>query len=119
MQKISLSLDQEGMASYLQQHIQTDPPALAPHINANRVLMVMANFDKAAPYESQLALNKAMGNTETITIPTGRPNAAAYLFYLRYKVRKFFDRKFGEALAKSAMAPTATGGCSDTPPKYR
>jgi len=81
--------------------------------------MVIANFDKAVPYESQLALNKAMGNTETITSPTGRPGAAACLFYLRYKVWEFFAGKFGEALAKSAMASTATGGCSDTPPKYR
>lgn len=107
------------MASYLQQHIQTDPLALAPHINANRVLMVIANFDKAVPYESQLALNKAMGNTETITGPTGRPGAAACLFYLCHKARKFFDGKFGEELAKSAMASTAMDGCSDTPPKYR
>lgn len=81
--------------------------------------MVMANFDKAAPYGSQLTLNKAMGSTETITSPTGRPNAAACLFYLCHKARNFFDGKFGEAPAKSAMAPTATGGCSDTPPKHR
>jgi hypothetical protein len=46
-------------------------------------------------YEKQLELQQAMGNPESITLPTGHVTTAAYLFYLRSRVLEFFDRKLG------------------------
>lgn len=109
-----LSLDQEGVEKYLEENIKTDPVNLAPHIDASKVLMILAKFDKAVPFEKQLELREAMGNPEAITLPTGHITAAAYLFYLRRKVREFFDRKLaakGEAGGTASLpaANCATG----------
>lgn len=95
--KEELSLDDEQLFDYLTEKIQTDTLTVAEHINAARVLLVLARFDNAVPYDSQLALRKAMGYPESITLPTGHYTAGLYLLYLRSRVLKFFDRKFAEA----------------------
>jgi hypothetical protein len=110
-----LSLDQEGLERYLEENIKTDPLELAPHIDASKVLMILAKFDKAVPFEKQLELREAMGNPEAITLPTGHITAAAYLFYLRRKVREFFDRKLavtGEP-GGTVSLPAATCAAGD------
>jgi len=94
--KTELSMGDERLTEYLTDNIETDTLSIAPHINADRVLMVLAKYDKAVPYDSQLNLREAMGQPEAITLPTGHKTAAAYLFYLRSRVLKFFDRKLAE-----------------------
>lgn len=59
--KAELSLDDEQLLRYLEQNIKTDTLGVAPHLNADRVLMVLARFDKAVPYDSQLRLREAIG----------------------------------------------------------
>ena len=54
---------------------------------------MLAKFDDSVHYEKQFELLQAMGNPESITLPTGHVTAAAYLFYLRGRVLDFFDRK--------------------------
>jgi hypothetical protein len=90
-----LKTDSEGLRRYLEKHIRSDPLSLARHIDPERVLLVLAKFDDAVHYEKQLELQEAMGNPESITLPTGHVTTAAYLFYLRSRVLEFFDRKFG------------------------
>ena len=109
--KTELSMDDEQLMQHLVDKIQSDPLMLAPHVNANRVLMVLAKHDKAVPYESQVRLWQAMGEPEAISLPTGHVTAAAYLFYLRSQVRKFFDRKLAESDAYGT-AVIADGVCS-------
>ena len=105
--KAELSMDDEELKKYLTDNIESDPLMIAPHVNADRVLMVLAKFDKAVPYESQLKLREVMGEPEAITLPTGHITAAAYLFYLRSRVREFFDRKLAEPGAHgTAIVPT-------------
>lgn len=94
--KAELSMDDEQLMQHLTENIETDTLAIAPHVNADRVLMVLAKYDKAVPYESQLKLHEAMGQPEAITLPTGHITAAAYLFYLRSRVLEFFERKLAE-----------------------
>ncbi len=91
--KNQLSMDDDQLMDYLTEKIETDVLAVAPHVNADRVLMVMTKYDSTVPYDSQLRLRDAMGNPEAITLPTSHNMAAAYLFYLRSRVLKFFDRK--------------------------
>jgi dienelactone hydrolase len=94
--KSELTMDDEQLMQHLADNIQTDTMTIAPHVNADRVLMILAKYDKAVPYELQVSLWQAMGEPEAITLPTGHASAAAYLFYLRSQVRKFFDRKLAE-----------------------
>ncbi len=94
--KARLSMDDEQLLDFLSEKIETDVLALAPHVNADRVLMVLTKYDSTVPYDSQLRLRDAMGKPEAITLPTSHNMAAAYLFYLRSKVLKFFDRKLSE-----------------------
>lgn len=94
--KTSLSMDDEQLLAYLTERIQTDTLSIGPHVNADRVLMVLTKYDKTVPYDSQLRLREAMGQPEAITLPAGHITAAAYLFYLRSRILKFFDRKLAE-----------------------
>ena len=94
--KTRLSMDDEQLRDHLAEKIETDTLALAPHINAERVLMVLTKYDTTVPYDSQLRLRDAMGHPEAITLPATHNTAAAYLFYLRSKVLQFFDRKLSQ-----------------------
>ena len=94
--KARLSMDDEQLMDHLTKKIETDTLTVAPHMNADRVLMVLTKYDTTVPYDSQLRLRGAMGNPEAITLPTSHNMAAAYLFYLRSKILKFFDRKLSE-----------------------
>jgi dienelactone hydrolase len=94
--KSRLSMDDDKFMDFLAAKIETDTLTLAPHVNADRVLMVLTKFDTTVPYDSQLRLRNAMGNPEAIILPTSHNMAAAYLFYLRSQVLKFFDRKLSE-----------------------
>ena len=91
----TLQTDREGLRRYLEEHIDSDPLGLARYIDPERVLLVLAKFDDSVHYEKQLELQQAMGNPESITLPTGHVTTAAYLFYLRSRVLAFFDRKLG------------------------
>lgn len=94
--KARLSMDDDQLLDFLSDEIKTDVLALAAHMNADRVLMVLTKYDSTVPYDSQLRLRDAMGNPEAITLPTSHNMAAAYLFYLRSRILKFFDRKLSE-----------------------
>jgi hypothetical protein len=73
---------------------------------------VLAKFDEAVPYASQLELYNTMGQPEAITLPTGHITAAAYIFYLRSRVLEFFDRKLSEA-SESVTAAVSPDHCDE------
>ena len=100
----SLSMTAAEFQAYLEEHLETDLLTLAPHINADRVLMVLAKHDKAVPYEKQVELRKALGDPQAIYLPTGHITTAAYLFYLRSRALRFFERKFAEPGNRSVQA---------------
>lgn len=111
--KLEMSMDDDQLMLHLTDNIQTDTLAIAPHIDASRVLMVMAKRDEAVVYESQVNLREAMGGPDAYVFPTGHSSTAAYIFYLRSRIRDFFDDK----LAEPGTTGTATGSdelCSST-----
>ena len=118
--KTELSMGDERLTEYLTDNIETDTLSIAPHINADRVLMVLAKYDKAVPYDSQLNLREAMGQPEAITLPTGHSTAAAYLFYLRSRVLKFFDRKLAEPseYGTAVVSAPCTHSVPTSPPPF-
>ena len=99
-----LALDDEQFIQYLDTRIESDPLMVARHVNAERLHMTLAKRDKAVPYSNQLELYEAMGQPESITLPTGHVTAAAYIFYLRSSVLKFFNRKLAAGMgARTAI----------------
>ena len=112
--KEELSLDDEQLMAYLDERIVTDTLTIAPHVNADRILMVLAKRDKSVPYSSQLELYEAMGRPEAITLPTGHASTAAYIFYLRSRILRFFDRKLAES-SSAGTAIVSPQGCDALP----
>ena len=104
----TLQTDREGLRQYLEENIRSDPMTLARYMDPGHVLMVLAKFDDAVHYEKQLELLDAMGNPESITLPTGHVTTSAYLFYLRSRVLEFFDRRFGVAEGRRASIDPGT-----------
>ena len=104
----TLQTESEGLRQYLQEHILSDPLSLARYIDPERVLLVLAKFDDAVHYEKQLELMNAMGNPESITLPTGHVTTSAYLFYLRSRVLEFFNRQFNGAGPQHASVDPGT-----------
>ena len=91
-----LTLDEQGVFEYLQENIRPDTLDLARHMNADRVMLVQARYDKKVPTEKQIELQQTLGYPETIVLPTGHDLSAAYIFYLASRARKFFDQKLAE-----------------------
>ena len=112
--KEELSFDDEQLGEYLAEEIVTDTLLVAPHMHADRVLMVLAKRDKAVPYDSQLNLHDAMGRPQAITLPTGHYTAAAYIFYLRSRVLEFFNQKLADQTSYGTAA-IAKDYCEATP----
>ena len=68
----------------------SDPLALAPYVDAGRVLLVLSRFDRHVPTVYQEALRNAMGAPRAVMIPTGHYTAALYWYYIRGLARDFF-----------------------------
>ena len=94
--KVALDMDDETFEQFLRDNMKTRILDLANHVDASRVQMIIARFDDTVPTESQRELAAALGEPETVTLPTGHITAAVYIFYLRKKARKFFDRVLEE-----------------------
>ncbi len=102
--RATLDMDDAELSEYLRDNIETDTLSVAPHLDARKVLMVLAKFDDAVPYEKQLELRDVIGRPQAISLPTGHIQTAVYLFYVRSQVRKFFDRVL-DAEATAAVLP--------------
>ncbi|MEH6454655.1 MAG: alpha/beta fold hydrolase, partial [Psychromonas sp.] len=110
--KEDLSLDDQQLMEYLQQKIVSDTLVIAPHVNADRMLMVLAKYDKSVPYSNQLELYNAMGQPEAVTLPTGHNSAAIYIFSFRQRVLAFFNKKLSEG-SKSGTAAISPDYCEE------
>lgn len=105
--KATLDMDDAALSEYLRDNIETDPLSVAPHLDARKVLMVLAQFDDAVPYEKQLELRDVMGRPQAISLPTGHIQTAVYLFYVRAQVRRFFDLALDVEAAAAVLPPDA------------
>jgi len=74
--------------------IRTDPLLLAPHVDRERVMLVLARFDRSVPYRYGLALWRALGRPERIVCPFGHYSSLVLLPWLRRKTFEYFERHF-------------------------
>ena len=81
----------------LDAEIDTDPLLLAPYVDAERVLLVLARTDVIVPFESQQELRLSLGNPEALYLPTGHRTSVVYFPKLRSSAYEFFARQFGAA----------------------
>jgi dienelactone hydrolase len=86
-----LDVDSKALEAHMRERISTDTATLAPHLDASRILMVLARYDKAVPFAKQEELRALLGDPAAIVLPTGHVTAASYIFYLRRRVLGFFD----------------------------
>jgi hypothetical protein len=105
-----LEMDRGSMFDYLNEKLETDTMTIAPHIASDRVMMVLARFDTAVPYEKQLELWEALGSPEAITLPTGHISAALYILYLRKQALGFFNRKLAQPRTDRRSQSSRTEG---------
>ena len=111
-----LDIDRDALESRMRRMIATDTATLSPHLDANRILMVHAKRDKAVPFAKQQELWQRLGQPEVVVLPTGHVTSAAYIFYLRKRVLRFFDRVLAEpAGSVAAISPASCLG-SRSPP---
>jgi pimeloyl-ACP methyl ester carboxylesterase len=78
----------------LDEIIVTDPLALAPYVDAERVLMIMTRTDAIVPFEAQEALRASMGDPETLYLPTGHRTSIVFFPKVRSSAYEFFARQF-------------------------
>ncbi len=110
-----LDVDRDTLEARMRRMIRTDPATVSPYLDANRILMVQAKRDKAVPFEKQEELRQLLGEPEAVVLPSGHITAAAYIYYLRKRVLRFFDRVLAEPPGSvAAISPESCLG-SRTP----
>ena len=111
-----LEIDRGALERRMREMIETDTTTVSSFLDADRILMVQAKRDKAVPFEKQQELRELLGEPEAVVLPTGHLTAAAYIFYLRKRVLRFFDRVLAEpAGSVAAISPASCLG-SQSPP---
>ncbi len=103
-----LELDRADLEAYMRERIETDPEVLARFVDRDRVMMVVARKDTSVPVARQEELRALLGEPQTLYLPTGHNTAAAFIFSIRAKVRKFFDAALaGEPIPTVAVSPAS------------
>jgi hypothetical protein len=99
----SLGTTREEIGAMLDAEIKLDPLALAPYVDAERVLMIITRTDAIIPFEAQQQLRTSMGSPETLYLVTGHRTSVVYFPKVRSAAFEFFERHFIEEHVALAM----------------
>lgn len=88
-------LTESALERLLKEEIPFDPLTLAPYVDAQRALLVLARSDVIVPFEAQQRLWLTMGRPEALYLPTGHRTSVVYFPKLRESAYEFFARQFG------------------------
>ena len=95
----------------LQKVVRTDPVKLAPYVDRDRVLMLIARFDRSVPTQYQLKLWRALGKPRADFVPLGHYTSILALPAHRQNLMSFFAAHFAqpstELVANSTAPPVA------------
>jgi hypothetical protein len=92
----SQGTSREKLGAKLDAEIKLDPLALAPYVDAERVLMIITRTDAIIPFEAQQQLRTGMGSPETLYLVTGHRTSVVYFPKVRSAAFEFFERHFVE-----------------------
>lgn len=87
---------EEGEAR-LRESITYDPIALAPSVDPERVMMVIAAWDTVIPPKKSWELRRKLGNPEAIELWSGHYTSVIHIPYLRQACCRFFKKKFADS----------------------
>jgi pimeloyl-ACP methyl ester carboxylesterase len=90
-------MSREDLRQDLDDRITTDPLALAPYVDAERVLLIMTRTDAIVHFETQQALRASLGAPETLYLPTGHRPSVLYFPLVRSSAYEFFARCFADS----------------------
>lgn len=91
LEKTGLTAD--ALEKDLQARITHDPLLLAPYIDANQVMMILASEDKTVPYQKGIELRDALGKPNTVYLFGTHISSAMYIFYIQELADHFFKKK--------------------------
>jgi hypothetical protein len=80
----------------LQEVVRTDPVKLAPYVDRDRVLMLIARFDRSVPTPYQLRLWRALGQPRADFVPLGHYTSILALPAHRQNLMNFFAQHFAQ-----------------------
>ena len=80
----------------LQKAVRTDPVKLAPYVDRNRVLMLIAWFDRSVPTQYQLKLWRALGKPRADFVALGHYTSILALPVHRQNLMNFFEQHFAQ-----------------------
>ena len=112
----TLEVDRATLEGRVRSMLETDTATVSPYLDSKRILMVQAKRDKAVPFAKQEELRQLLGDPETLVLPTGHATSAVYIFYLRKRVLRFFDRVLAEPAGSVAAISPASCLNSGSPP---
>lgn len=98
-----LGTSREAVVAQLDAAIKLDPLALAPYVDAERVLMVLTRTDAIIPFEAQEQLRVTMGSPEALYLVTGHRPSVVFFPKVRNAAFEFFTRRFAEPRVALAM----------------
>jgi dienelactone hydrolase len=99
----SLGTSRAELGAKLDAEIKMDPLALAPYVDAERVLMIITRTDAIIPFEAQQELRATMGSPETLYLVTGHRTSVLLFPKVRSAAFEFFERQFAERHVALAM----------------
>jgi dienelactone hydrolase len=99
----SLGTSREALGAKLDAEIRLDPLALAPYVDAERVLMVITRTDAIIPFEAQQQLRAEIGSPETLYLTTGHRTSIVFFPKVRNAAFEFFARRFASQHIALAM----------------
>ena len=76
--------------------VRTDPVKLAPYVDRDRVLMLIARFDSSVPTRYQLKLWRALGKPRADFVPLGHYTSILILPAHRQRIMDFFAENFAQ-----------------------
>ena len=79
--------------------VRTDPVKLAPYVDRDRVLMLIARFDSSVPTRYQLKLWRALGKPRADFVPLGHYTSILALPAHRESLMNFFAVHFAQRAA--------------------
>jgi hypothetical protein len=99
----SQGTSREALGAKLDAEIKLDPLALAPYVDAERVLMVITRTDAIIPFEAQQQLRTGLGSPETLYLVTGHRTSVLFFPKVRNAAFEFFARHFAAQQIALAM----------------
>lgn len=86
----------EELEQQLEDLVQLDPGYYAQYLDANSVLLILAEKDKVVPYDCGLMLRESIGKPETVILKnsTHYINPLTFVFSAEPNIYRFFKRRF-------------------------